>query len=71
MITKTVRLTGSSPDAIEDAINGVLGRAAETLSDIQRFKVVEVGGLLRREVATDDRESQDGDTGATHSLRHL
>lgn len=46
MITKTVRLSGSYPDSIEDAINGVLGRAAETLSDIQSFKVVEVAGTV-------------------------
>ena len=46
MITKTVRLTGGSPDSIEDSVNGVLGRAAETLSDIQSFRVVEVGGTV-------------------------
>jgi len=46
MITKTVRLTGGSPNSIEDAVNGVLGRAAETLSDIQSFRVVEVGGTV-------------------------
>ncbi len=46
MITKTVRLSGTCPDSIEDAIAGVLGRAAETLSDIQSFRVVEVGGTV-------------------------
>lgn len=45
-ITKTVRLSGSSPRSIEDAISGVLGRAAETLEAIRSFKVVEVGGTI-------------------------
>ena len=54
MITKTVRLSGSCPDSIEDAINGILGRAAETLSDIQSFRVVEVGGTVDASGAPSD-----------------
>jgi flavin-binding protein dodecin len=47
-ITKTVRVSGSSPRSIEDAISGILGRAAETLEEIQSFKVVEVAGKVDR-----------------------
>jgi len=47
-ITKTVRISGSSPRSIEDAISGILGRAAETLEDIQSFLVIEVGGSVGR-----------------------
>ena len=47
-ITKTVRLSGSSPRSIEDAITGILGRAAETLEEIQSFKIVEVAGRVDR-----------------------
>jgi flavin-binding protein dodecin len=43
-ITKTVRLSGSSPRSIEDAISGILGRAAETLEEIKSFKVIGVEG---------------------------
>lgn len=43
-ITKTVRLTGSSPISIEDAIRTVLARAATTIEEIVGFTVVDVGG---------------------------
>lgn len=45
-ITKTVRLSGSSADSIEDAIRTVLARAAITIDEITRFEVVEVGGTV-------------------------
>lgn len=45
-ITKTVRLSGSAPRSIEDAITGILGRAAETLEDIRSFKIVDVEGTV-------------------------
>lgn len=47
-ITKTVRVSGSSPQSIEDAITSILGRAAETLEEIQSFKVIEVEGMVDR-----------------------
>lgn len=43
-ITKTIRVSGKSGGGIEDAVRTVLARAAATISDIQRFEVVEVGG---------------------------
>jgi flavin-binding protein dodecin len=44
VITKTVRLAGSSDNSIEEAISGVVGRAAETINDIVGYRVVEIGG---------------------------
>lgn len=43
-ITKTIRLSGTADESIEDAVRTVLARAASTISDIHRFEVVEVGG---------------------------
>ncbi|MEX2280724.1 MAG: dodecin family protein [Acidimicrobiia bacterium] len=45
-ITKTVRLSGSSGRGIEDAVRTVLARAATTIDEITKFKVVEVGGSV-------------------------
>ncbi|HSJ34550.1 MAG TPA: dodecin family protein [Acidimicrobiia bacterium] len=45
-ITKTVRLTGSSPDSMEDAVRTVLARAASTISDITRWALVRAGGQV-------------------------
>lgn len=43
-ITKTIRLSGKAEGSIEDAVRTVLARAATTISDIQRFSIVKVGG---------------------------
>lgn len=43
-ITKTIRLSGRAGASIEDAIRTVLARAATTISDIQNFEIVKVGG---------------------------
>jgi flavin-binding protein dodecin len=45
-ITKTIRLSGQASDSIEDAVRTVLARAASTISDIQSFKIVKVGGKV-------------------------
>jgi flavin-binding protein dodecin len=45
-ITKTIRLSGQAGDSIEDAVRTVLARAATTISDIQSFKIVKVGGKV-------------------------
>ena len=45
-ITKTIRLSGQAADSIEDAVRTVLARAASTISDIQSFRIVEVGGSV-------------------------
>src|SRR5690606_39966425 len=46
MIEKTIRLTGSSPDSMEDAVRTVLARAAATISDITRWDLVRAGGKV-------------------------
>lgn len=43
-ITKTIRLSGKAGGSIEDAVRTVLARAASTISDIQKFEIVRVGG---------------------------
>ena len=43
-ITKTIRLSGWAEGSIEDAVRTVLARAASTISDIQHFEIVKVGG---------------------------
>lgn len=43
-ITKTIRLSGKAGGSIEDAVRTVLARAASTVSDIQSFRIVRVGG---------------------------
>jgi flavin-binding protein dodecin len=43
-ITKTIRLSGKAGGSIEDAVRTVLARAASTISDIQEFELVRVGG---------------------------
>lgn len=45
-IQKTVRLTGSSADSIEDAVRTVLARAAMTIADITRWEMVRAGGKV-------------------------
>lgn len=45
-ITKTIRLTGQAGESIEDAVRTVLARAAATISDIQKFEIVKVGGKV-------------------------
>jgi flavin-binding protein dodecin len=45
-ITKTIRLSGKAGGSIEDAVRTVLARAATTISDIQKFEIVKVGGVV-------------------------
>ena len=46
MITKTIRLSGTSPTSFEDAIAAVLARAALTIDAIESFQVVDMGGTV-------------------------
>lgn len=43
-VYKQLELTGSSSVSIEDAINGAIAKAAETIRNIQWFNVVETRG---------------------------
>lgn len=45
-IIKTVRLSGSSPNSIEDAVRTVLARAAITIDEITRFTLKDVSGTV-------------------------
>jgi dodecin len=46
-------IVGSSPDSIEDAINGALARARKTLRNLNWFEVTELRGYLTSEGAVD------------------
>jgi hypothetical protein len=43
-VYKTLELTGSSPDSIEDAVQTAVAKAHETVRNIHWFSVVETRG---------------------------
>jgi flavin-binding protein dodecin len=43
-IYKVIELVGSSPTSIEDAIEGAIARASQTVRDIRWFEVLETRG---------------------------
>lgn len=43
-IYKVIEIVGTSNDSIEDAIQGAVARAAETINDIGWFEVVQTRG---------------------------
>ena len=45
-IYKTVTLTGTSPDSVDDAIKRGVERAGKTLRNLGWFKVTEIRGAL-------------------------
>lgn len=45
-VYKTVTITGSSSQGIDDAINKGIGRANETLRQLDWFKVTEIRGHI-------------------------
>jgi hypothetical protein len=46
-VYKKIQLVGSSSEGIEDAIEGAVSRAAETLSNLDWFEVKEVRGNIQ------------------------
>lgn len=46
-VYKKIQLVGSSSGGIEDAIEGAVSRAAETLSNLDWFEVKEVRGNIQ------------------------
>jgi len=51
-IYKTIELTGSSSDGIEDAINGAIARASESLHNLRWFEMTELRGeIVNKQVA--------------------
>ena len=46
-VYKILELTGSSPASIEDAVSTAIGKASETVRNMQWFEVVETRGHIR------------------------
>lgn len=46
-IYKKVELTGSSPDSSDQAIRNAIGKAGESLRNIDWFEVIETRGEIR------------------------
>lgn len=46
MVEKTIDLTGTSANSIEDAVNLAVSRAAVTIEGIRRVEVVSVTGTV-------------------------
>ena len=46
-VYKSIELTGSSPDSIEDAVTTAIARASDTVRNINWFEVVETRGHVR------------------------
>ena len=46
-VYKSIELTGSSPFSIEDAVNGAIAKASESLRNIQWFNIVETRGHVK------------------------
>ena len=46
-VYKKIALVGSSPNGIEDAIEGAIAKASETLSNLDWFEVTEVRGTVQ------------------------
>jgi flavin-binding protein dodecin len=45
-VYKSVELTGSSPDGIEDAVNTALNRARGTIHNIRWFECTNIRGVI-------------------------
>lgn len=46
MVEKSITLTGSSANSIEDAVNLAVGRAAVTIDGIRRVEILNVSGSV-------------------------
>lgn len=45
-VYKTVEITGSSPDSIENAVETALSRARESLHNLRWFEVTDIRGQI-------------------------
>ena len=45
-VYKTVEVTGSSSDVISDAIRTAVGKAAQTLRNLEWFEVTQIRGMI-------------------------
>jgi flavin-binding protein dodecin len=51
-VYKTIELTGTSTTTVEDAVNGAIRRASDTVRNLRWFQVTEVrGGIENGRVA--------------------
>lgn len=46
MVEKTIELTGTSANSIEDAVNIAIARAAVTIQDMRSFRIIDVSGNI-------------------------
>lgn len=46
MVEKSIELTGTSANSIEEAVNLAVSRAAVTIEGIRRIDIVSVGGTV-------------------------
>ncbi len=52
MVEKTIELTGSSANGIEDAVNLAISRAAVTIQGIRRVRITEVSADVENNQVT-------------------
>jgi flavin-binding protein dodecin len=45
-VYKTVEITGSSPEGVKEAIDRAIGKASETLRNLDWFEVTDVRGQI-------------------------
>lgn len=45
-VYKTIELTGSSPQSMEDAIHHAVSKASETIRNMRWFQVTETRGMI-------------------------
>jgi flavin-binding protein dodecin len=45
-VYKTIQITGTSPSSIEEAVNGALAKAGQTVRQLRWFEIEEVRGVI-------------------------
>lgn len=45
-VYKSIELTGSSKDSIEDAVNQAIGRASQSVHNLRWFEVHQIRGVI-------------------------
>jgi flavin-binding protein dodecin len=48
-VFKVIELTGTSPTSIEEAVQGALTKASESIREMRWFEVVEVRGAIEQD----------------------
>jgi flavin-binding protein dodecin len=48
-VFKLIELTGTSPTSIEEAVQGALTKASESIREMRWFEVVEVRGAIEQD----------------------